>query len=68
MTIDMILDKKYKKILIEHPASQDRTRLVQNKGAHVAWHKRLIKLDHELSSDEEDECDFWPHRSTSSSI
>ena len=41
-----ILDKKYNKIPIEYPIAEDRTKLGQNKGSQVAWHKRFIKLDH----------------------
>jgi hypothetical protein len=36
VSIDSILDKKYNKIHIDHPAQEDRQRLIQNKGAHVA--------------------------------
>ena len=35
-SIDTILDKKYNKIHIDYPTQEDKQRLVQNKGAHVA--------------------------------
>ena len=54
-SIDTILDKKYNKMHIEYPAQEDRQRLVQNKGAHVAWRKCFIKLDHQLSLDDDED-------------
>ena len=36
VSIDTILDKKYNKMYIDYPTQEDRQRLVQNKGAHVA--------------------------------
>ena len=55
--IDRILDKKYNKIHIEYPAAKDRLKLGHNKGSKVAWCKSFIKLDHKLSSDDEDDCE-----------
>ena len=46
ISIDTILDKKYNKMHIDYPTQEDRQCLVQNKGTHVAWRKRFIKLDH----------------------
>ena len=46
VTIDRILDKKYKKIPIEYPVAEDRPKLGYNKGSQVAWHKHFINLDH----------------------
>jgi hypothetical protein len=46
VSIDSILDKKYNMIHNDYPTQEDRQRLVQNKGTHVAWLKRFIKLDH----------------------
>ena len=57
VTIDRILDKKYNKIPIEYPVAEDRLKLGQNKGSQVAWRKHFIKLDHQLSSDDEDDCE-----------
>jgi hypothetical protein len=62
VTIDRILDKKYNKIHIEYPAAEDRQKLGHNKGSQVAWRKRFIKLDHQLSSDDEDDCESSPNR------
>jgi hypothetical protein len=62
VSIDSIIDKKYNKMHIDYPAQEDRQRLFQNKGTHVAWRKRFIKLDHQLSSDNEDDCESSPHR------
>ena len=56
ITIDRILDKKYNKIPIEYPVAEDRPKLDQNKGSQIAWRKRFIKLDRQLSSDDEDDC------------
>jgi hypothetical protein len=53
VSIDTIVDKKYNKIRIDYPTAEDRLKLVQNKGAHVAWRKRFIKLDHQVSSEDE---------------
>ena len=36
ITIDRILDKKYNKIYIEYPATEDRLKLGHNKGSQVA--------------------------------
>ena len=60
VTIDRILDKKYNKILIEYLVAEDRPKLGHNKGSQVAWRKRFIKLDHQLSSDDEDDCESSP--------
>ena len=60
VTIDRILDKKYNKIDIEYPIAEDRPKLGHNKGSQVAWRKRFIKLDHQLSSDDEDDCESSP--------
>jgi len=60
ITIDRILDKKYNKIYIEYPIAEDRPKLGHNKGSQVAWRKRFIKLDHQLSSDDEDDCESSP--------
>ena len=62
VTIDRILDKKYNKIPIEYPIAEDRPKLGHNKGSQVAWRKRFIKLDHLLSSDDEDNCESSPTR------
>ena len=59
VSIDTILERKYNKIMIEHTISADKPYLGQHKGAHVAWLKRFIKLDHQASSGEED--DAAPH-------
>ena len=55
VTIDRIRNKKYNKIPIEYPIAEDRSKLGQNKGSQVAWRKRFIKLDNQLSSDDEDD-------------
>ena len=57
VSIDTILDKKYNKMDIDYPAQDDRQRLVQNKGALVAWPKRFIRLDHQLSSNDDEDDD-----------
>jgi hypothetical protein len=62
VTIDRIMDKKYNKIHINYPAAEDMSKLGQNKGSEVAWHKFFIKLDHQLSSDDEDDCESSPTR------
>ena len=66
VTIDRILDKKYNKIPIEYLIAEDRPKLGQNKGSQVAWRKRFIKLDHQLSSDDEDDCESSPTRDDNS--
>jgi len=60
VTIDRILDKKYNKIPIEYTVAEDKPKLGQNKGSQVAWRKRFIKLDHQLSFDDEDDCESSP--------
>ena len=60
VTIDRIHDKKYNKIHIEYPVAEDRSKLGHNKGSQVAWRKRFIKLDHQLSSNDEDDCESSP--------
>ena len=60
ITIDRILDKKFNKIPIEYLIAEDRPKLGQNKGSQVPWRKRFIKLDHQLSSDDEDDCESSP--------
>ena len=60
VTIDRILDKKYNRIHIEYPVVEDRPKLGQNKGSQVPWRKCFIKLDHQLSSDDEDDCESSP--------
>ena len=55
ITIDRILDKKYNKIHIEYPTVEDRPKLGHNKGSQVTWRKRFVKLDHQLSYDDEDD-------------
>jgi len=54
ISINNILDKKYNKVHVDYLIHQDRKRLVQNKGAHVAWCKHFIMLDDQLSSDDND--------------
>ena len=60
VTIDRILDKKYNKIPIEYLIAEDRPKLGHNKGSQVAWRKGFIKLDHQLSSDDEDDYESSP--------
>jgi hypothetical protein len=55
------MDKKYNKIHIEYPVAEDRSKLGQNKGSQVAWCKCFIKLDHQLSSDDEDNYESSPN-------
>jgi hypothetical protein len=61
VNIDTIVDKKYNKIRIHYPTAEDRPKLGQNKGAYVAWHKRFIKLDHQVSSQDEDSSTTRPY-------
>ena len=60
VTIDRILDKKFNKIPIEYPVVEGRSKLGQNKGSQVAWRKRFTKLDHQLSSDDENNYESSP--------
>ena len=43
------------------PAAEDRPKLGHNKGSQVAWCKRFIKFDHQLSSNDEDDCESSPN-------